>query len=100
MVKLLIGGFVLVVLGLGGAVSACQAGPDDRDLWMAAVSGLAVAAGLAAIGLGAVRRGYHYKPPGEPPADMDADKASEPTPKEPPRPILTDPRDGANPENR
>jgi hypothetical protein len=79
MIKLLVLGVVLVILGLAGAVSACQRGAEGPDLLVATISGLATAAGLALIGVGGMRRGYHYKPRGEPPADMDPDKMSAPT---------------------
>lgn len=96
MVKLIVGGFVLVLLGLGGVASACQTGAEDSDLLMSVVSGLAVAMGLALIGIGGMRRGYHYRPHGSPPGDMDPDKAFAPTPKEPPRPVYQPrgPQDG------
>lgn len=80
MVKLIVGGFVLVLLGLGGTVSACQTGAEDRDMVMSVLAGLAVAIGLALIGIGGMRGGYHYRPHGAPPGDMDPDKAFAPTP--------------------
>ena len=89
MVKLIVIGFVLVLLGLGGAFSACQTGAEDRDLLMSVMSGLAVAIGLALIGIGGMRRGYHYLPHGAPPGDMDPDKATAPTPEDPPRAVYT-----------
>lgn len=89
MVKLIVIGSVLVLLGLGGAVSACQTGAEDRDLLMSVMAGLAVAIGLALIGVGGMRRGYHYSPPGAPPGDMDADKATAPTPENPTRQVHT-----------
>jgi hypothetical protein len=84
MAALMIGGFVLFVVGLGGAINACLAGPNDRDTTMAAVSGLMFALGLTLLAVGAGKRGYHRRPVGAPPGDMDPDKVtSEPPPDDP-----------------
>jgi hypothetical protein len=51
---------------------------------MAGLSGLSLAVGLVLLAVGAGRRGYHRRPPGAPPGDMDIDKATEPPPDQPP----------------
>jgi hypothetical protein len=80
MPALMIGGFVLFVAGLAGAVNACLAGPGDPETTQAAVSGLLFALGLTMLAVGAARRGYHRRPVGAPPGDMDPDKSSLPPP--------------------
>jgi hypothetical protein len=85
MTAVMIGGFVLFVAGLAGAVNACLAGPGDNDTTAAAVSGLLFATGLTMLAAGAAKRGYHRRPAGAPPGDMDPDKASLPSPDEPER---------------
>ena len=82
MPALMIGGVVLFVVGLAGAVNACLAGPDDRETTQAAVSGLLFAIGLTLVAVGAARRGYHRRPLGAPPGDMDPDKSALPPPSE------------------
>ena len=78
MSALIIGGVVLFVVGLAGAVNSCLAGPDDRETTQAAVSGLLFALGLTLIAVGAAKRGYHRRPLGAPPGDMDPDKSAVP----------------------
>jgi hypothetical protein len=85
MAPLMIGGFILFVVGLAGAVNACLAGPGDRDTATAAVSGLLFALGLSLLAIGAAKRGYHRRPIGAPPGDMDPDKATSTPPPEDPR---------------
>lgn len=85
MAPMMIGGFVLFVVGLAGAVNACLAGPNDRDTTIAAVSGLLFALGLSLLAFGAARRGYHRRPLGAPPGDMDPGKATLHPPPDDPR---------------
>lgn len=73
-------GALLVVLGLGGALNACMADAGDNDNTVAIFSGLAFAIGLLMVGVGAASGGYHRKPIGAPPRDMDPAAAEEPTP--------------------
>jgi hypothetical protein len=80
MAAMMISGFVLFVAGLAGAMNACLAGPDDRDITTAAVSGVLFALGLTLLAVGAAKRGYHRRPLGAPPGDMDPDKATLPSP--------------------
>jgi hypothetical protein len=80
----LIVGALLVLAGLAGSVSACQASADETHVVMAGLSGLSLAVGLVLLAVGAGRRGYHRRPPGAPPGDMDIDKATEPPPDQPP----------------
>jgi hypothetical protein len=82
MAAVMIGGFVLFVVGLAGAVNACLAGPDGGDTTTATVSGLLFALGLSMLAVGAAKRGYHRRPLGAPPGDMDPDKATSPTPQD------------------
>jgi hypothetical protein len=37
-----------------------------------------MAAGFAWMGIAAARHGYHRRPPGAPPGDMDPEKATDP----------------------
>lgn len=80
MMALMALGAVLVLFGLGGAVNACLAEPTDNDTTMAAFAGLSFAIGLLLLGVSAASGGYHRKPLGQPPRDMDPDAAEEPTP--------------------
>ena len=73
-----IGGLVLVMLGLLGAADACVVHRDDPNLTTAWLSGLAVAVGFVWMGVVAARHGYHRRPPGTPPGDMDPAKATDP----------------------
>ncbi len=73
-------GVILTLLGFAGSLNACQTDTDPDQL-LAALSGLALAVGLACVAVGAARRGYHYRPLGEPPGDMDPNKVE---PKDPP----------------
>ena len=82
MAALMIGGFVLFVAGLAGAVNACLAGANDRNTNTAALSGLLFALGLTMLAVGAAKRGYHRRPLGAPPGDMDPEKATLPTPQD------------------
>jgi hypothetical protein len=82
MAAVMIGGFVLFVVGLAGAVNACLAGPEDNDTLSAAVSGLVFALGLCLLAVGVAKRGYHRRPLGAPPGDMDPDKAASPPPQD------------------
>lgn len=79
MVSVLIAGVILTVLGLAGSVNACQT-DTDPDYIVAAISGLSFAAGLVCLAVGAARRGYHRRPLGAPPGDMDPDKVKAPGP--------------------
>ena len=69
---ILVVGVVLVALGLGGAIYASQGDLSDGGLLVAGLSGLALAIGMTCLGFGAFRRGYHYRPIGSPPHDMQA----------------------------
>jgi hypothetical protein len=51
---------------------------------MALVAGLSFATGIVLLAVGAARRGYHYRPVGAPPGDMDPKKAELPAPDNPP----------------
>jgi hypothetical protein len=82
MFTMLVLGAVLVVLGIAGSVSACVT--EDRDLTMALVAGLSLATGAVLLVVGGARRGYHYRPEGVPPGDMDPEKAELPAPQNPP----------------
>jgi hypothetical protein len=73
-------GALLIVLGLGGAVNACMADAADNDTTVAMMAGLAFAIGLLMLGVGAASGGYHRKPLGAPPRDMDPAAAEEATP--------------------
>jgi hypothetical protein len=85
MAAMMIVGFVLFAIGLGGAFNACQADANDRDVVTAAMSGLAFALGLGLLAIGAGKRGYHRRPVGAPPGDMDPDKATTDPPPDDPR---------------
>jgi hypothetical protein len=74
----LIGGFLLVLLGLAGVANACGLHRDEPNLLVALLSGLAVGIGLVWMGVSAARHGYHRRPPGAPPGDMDPAKATDP----------------------
>jgi hypothetical protein len=82
MLTMLVLGAVLVVLGIAGSANACVS--EDRNLTMALIAGLSFAIGCVLLAIGAVRRGYHYRPEGAPPGDMDPAKAELPTPDNPP----------------
>ena len=82
MVTMLVLGAVLVVLGIAGSVNACVS--EDRDVTMALIAGLSLAIGCVLLAVGAARRGYHYRPEGAPPGDMDPAKAELPAPDNPP----------------
>ncbi len=73
-----IGGFVLVVLGLIGAADACVVHTETPNLTVAWLSGLSLAVGFVWMGVVAARHGYHRRPPGAPPGDMDPAKATDP----------------------
>jgi hypothetical protein len=73
-----IGGLLLVMLGLAGAADACVIHRDDPNLLVATLSGLSVGIGLVWMGIMAARHGYHRRPPGAPPGDMDPEKATDP----------------------
>ena len=82
MLALLVLGAVFVVAGIAGSVNACAA--EDGDLVMSLLAGLSLAVGCLLLAVGAARRGYHYRPVGAPPGDMDAEKAELPAPDNPP----------------
>lgn len=73
-----IGGFLLVLLGLIGAANACFAYSGEPNLVVATLSGFAVSGGLIWMGIVGARHGYHRRPPGAPPGDMDPAKATDP----------------------
>jgi hypothetical protein len=74
----LIGGLMLVMLGLLGAANACVVHREEPNLLVASLSGLAVAVGFVSLGIMAGRHGYHRRPPGAPPGDMDPQKTTDP----------------------
>jgi hypothetical protein len=82
MLTMLILGAALVVLGIAGSVNACMS--EDRDLTVALIAGLSLASGCVLLAIGGARRGYHYRPQGAPPGDMDPQKANLPAPENPP----------------
>jgi hypothetical protein len=68
----------LVVLGLVGAADACVVRREGPNLLVALLSGLAVGVGFVWMGVLAGRHGYHRRPRGAPPGDMDPAKATDP----------------------
>lgn len=82
MLTTLVLGAALVVLGIAGSVNACVT--EDADYVLALFAGLAFAIGCVLLAIGAARRGYHHRPLGAPPGDMDPKKAELPTPDNPP----------------
>jgi hypothetical protein len=82
MLVMLILGAVLMILGIAGSVSACAS--EGGNPTMALLAGLSLAAGVVLLVVGGARRGYHYRPEGAPPGDLDPDKAELPTPESPP----------------
>ena len=82
MLTLLALGALLVLAGVAGSVNACVSA--DGDYVMSAFAGLSLAVGCVLLAVGAARRGYHYRPVGAPPGDMDREKAELPTPQNPP----------------
>jgi hypothetical protein len=82
MLTTLVLGAALVVLGIAGSVNACVT--EDADYVLSLFAGLAFAIGCVLLAVGAARRGYHYRPVGAPPGDMDPEKAELPTPENPP----------------
>ena len=82
MLTMLILGAVLVVLGIAGSVNACTT--EDPDYMTSLAAALSFATGIVLLAVGGARRGYHYRPVGAPPGDMDAEKAELPTPENPP----------------
>ena len=82
MPTVLVLGAVLVVLGIAGSVNACVT--EDGDSMMSLFAGLSFAVGCVLLAVGAGRRGYHYRPIGAPPGDMDPEKADLPAPENPP----------------
>ena len=81
MLTTLVLGAALVVLGIAGSINACST--EDGDAVLSVFAGLAFASGCVVLALGAARRGYHYRPIGAPPGDMDPEKAELPTPDNP-----------------
>ena len=82
MVTMLVLGAVLVVVGIAGSINACVT--EDADDVMSLFAGLAFAVGCVLLAVGGMRHGYHYRPAGAPPGDMDPEKAELPTPDNPP----------------
>ena len=82
MLTMLVLGAALIVLGIAGSVNACMS--EDRNLTMSLIAGLSFATGCVLLAIGGARRGYHYRPEGTPPGDMDPEKAELPTPGNPP----------------
>jgi hypothetical protein len=82
MMTMLVLGAVLVVIGMAGSVNACVT--ENADYLLSMFAGLAFAAGCVLLAVGATRRGYHYRPTGAPPGDMDPEKATLPAPENPP----------------
>jgi len=73
-------GLVLTVVGVVGSVVAVMASPDSAPLFFTIEAGVAVAAGLICLGVGGLRHGYHRRPLGAPPGDMDMAQAIDPAP--------------------
>jgi hypothetical protein len=82
MLTMLLLGAVLVVAGIAGSVSGCAG--EDGDYVTSLLAGLSLAAGCVLLAVGAARRGYHHRPVGAPPGDMDPEKAELPAPENPP----------------
>ena len=82
MLTMLILGIVLVIAGLAGWVSGCTS--DGQSPVTSMFAGLSLAAGCVLLAVGAARRGYHHRPVGAPPGDMDPEKADLPAPENPP----------------
>jgi hypothetical protein len=82
MLTLLVLGAVFLVAGIAGSVNACAT--EDADYVMSLFAGLSFAIGCVLLAVGAARRGYHYRPIGAPPGDMDPEKAELPAPDNPP----------------
>lgn len=78
MTPALIGSVLLVLVGLAGAASVGVVHREDPNLLVAWLSGLAVGIGFVWMGIVAARHGYHPRPPGAPPGDMDPQKATDP----------------------
>ena len=79
MLILLVLGAVFVVAGIAGSVNACGA-TEDGDFMMSLFAGFSLAVGCVLLAVGAAKRGYHYRPVGAPPGDMDPEKADLPAP--------------------
>lgn len=71
-----IGGVLLVIVGLLGVATAAYS--ENPNLIVATLSGFAVSGGLIWMGIIGARHGYHRRPPGAPPGDMDPAKATDP----------------------
>jgi hypothetical protein len=82
MLTMLLLGVVLVIAGLAGWVSGCLS--DGQGPVTSMLAGLSLAAGCVLLAVAAARRGYHHRPPGAPPGDMDPEKADLPAPDNPP----------------
>jgi hypothetical protein len=82
MLTMLVLGAVLLVIGIAGSVNACVT--EDPDYVLSLGAGLSFATGIVLLAIGAAKRGYHYRPVGAPPGDMDPEKADLPTPGQPP----------------
>lgn len=77
---MLVLGVMLTLVGMGGAVNACTADTDEQLVAVPFISGLSLAMGLALVAVVAARHGYHRRPLGAPPGDMDPEKVSDPAP--------------------
>jgi hypothetical protein len=73
-------GLVLIAVGVAGLAVAVIAGVDGAPLFFRIESGIAVVAGMTSLAIGGLRHGYHSRPLGAPPGDMDMAQAIDPEP--------------------
>lgn len=73
-------GVALIVVGLAGTAVAWRGGPTISTSFFLIEAGVILAIGLALLAAGGLRHGYHFRPVGAPPGDMDPSKATDPNP--------------------
>lgn len=73
-------GLVLIVVGVAGLGTAAVAGVDGAPLFFTIESSIALIAGMTCLAIGGLRHGYHSRPLGAPPGDMDMAQAIDPEP--------------------
>jgi hypothetical protein len=73
----MIGGAVLILAGFFGAANSCFV-REEPNLLISLLSGLSVSIGFVWLAVEAGRHGYHRRPQGSPPGDMDPAKATDP----------------------